>query len=58
VRLIQRRNRNRPKTGSDFEMTPPSLTPVLELPMRVEAAWLRTGRRLPLGLSLLAVFTN
>jgi SAM-dependent methyltransferase len=42
--------------GSDVELTPQWLSPALEMPMRLEAAWLRGGRRtLPAGLSLLAV---
>jgi SAM-dependent methyltransferase len=41
--------------GSDVELTPPWLSPVLELPMKLEARWLDRGRTLPLGLSLLAV---
>lgn len=42
--------------GSDVELTPPWLSPVLELPMRLEARWLDHGRRtLPAGLSLLVV---
>jgi SAM-dependent methyltransferase len=58
VRLVQRRGRERPKTRSDFEMTPPSMSAVLELPMRAEASWVRSGKRLPAGLSLLAVLVN
>lgn len=41
---------------SELELTPDRLSPLLELPLRIEAGWLRDGRRtLPLGLSLLAV---
>ncbi|MCW3064914.1 MAG: methyltransferase [Solirubrobacterales bacterium] len=58
VRLAQRRHRNEPKAGSDLALTPPRLNGVLELPLRAEAAWLRRGRRLPAGLSLLAVLGN
>lgn len=44
------------KHGSDVELTPPWMSPVLELPMKLEAKWLDRGRRsLPAGLSLLAV---
>lgn len=44
------------KHGSDVELTPPWMSPVLELPMRAEAIWLRRSQRtLPAGLSLLAV---
>jgi SAM-dependent methyltransferase len=60
VRLLQRvRRRGVPSNGdghtSDVEMTPQWLTPMLELPLRAEAAWMRDGRTLPAGLSLLAV---
>ena len=60
VRLAQRLRR-RPEDASDephtsdVELTPEWLSPVLELPLRIEAAWLRRGRTLPAGLSLLAV---
>jgi SAM-dependent methyltransferase len=44
------------KHTSDVELTPPWMSPVLELPLRLEARWLDHGRRtLPAGLSLLAV---
>lgn len=44
------------KHGSDVELTPPWMSPLLELPMKLEAKWLHRGRRtLPAGLSLLAV---
>jgi SAM-dependent methyltransferase len=54
VRLLERRRR-RPAEFSDLQITPAGLDPVLELPMRLEAALLRRGARLPAGLSLLAV---
>jgi SAM-dependent methyltransferase len=60
VRLAQRLHR-RPEDASDephtsdVELTPDWLSPVLELPLRIEAAWLRRGGTLPAGLSLLAV---
>lgn len=42
--------------SSDVELTPPWMSPLLELPMKLEARWLDGGRRtLPAGLSLLAV---
>lgn len=42
--------------GSDVELTPPWMSPLLELPMKLEARWLGHGRRtLPTGLSLLSV---
>jgi SAM-dependent methyltransferase len=41
---------------SDVELTPQWLSPALELPLRLEAAWLRGGdRRIAAGLSLLAL---
>jgi hypothetical protein len=41
---------------SDVELTPPWMSPALELPMKLEAKWLDGGRRtLPAGLSLLSV---
>jgi SAM-dependent methyltransferase len=56
VRLAERiRREPRPGAPSDLDRTPPSLNGVLELPLRVEAALLRAGGRLPAGLSLLAV---
>lgn len=47
----------RASTRSDLNRTPRCLHTLLELPVRVEAAWLRRGGSLPLGLSILAVFT-
>lgn len=41
---------------SDLERTPGALNPVLEWPLRIEARMIGAGRRLPAGLSLLAVF--
>jgi SAM-dependent methyltransferase len=58
VRLLQRRHAHAPKARSDLALTPPRLNGLLELPLRGEAAWLRRGRRLPAGLSLLAVLDN
>ena len=43
---------------SELALTPRSLDPVLEIPLRIEAALLRHGIRLPAGLSLLAVFVR
>jgi SAM-dependent methyltransferase len=40
---------------SDVDIGPEWLYPVLEMPMKAEAAWLRGNRTLPMGLSLLAV---
>lgn len=58
VRLVQRRSREQPKARSDFEMTPAWMSGLLELPMRGEAAWVQSGRRLPAGLSLLALLAK
>jgi SAM-dependent methyltransferase len=58
VRLAQRLRR-RPASGpahSQLHMTPSALDPLLELPLRAEAALIRRGVRLPVGLSLLGVF--
>jgi len=55
VRLV-RRSRTNPTQRSDLDLTPKWLTPLLELPMRIEAMLIRAGIRLPAGLSLLAVF--
>ena len=41
---------------SELALTPRSLDAILEIPLRLEAALLRRGVRLPAGLSLLAVF--
>jgi SAM-dependent methyltransferase len=60
VRLAQRLRR-RPRVApprSQLHLTPSSLDPVLELPMRAEAWLIRRGVRLPAGLSLLGVFRN
>jgi SAM-dependent methyltransferase len=58
VRLAQRRRHEQPNRRSDFEITPDSLSALLELPLRGEAALLRRGVRLPAGLSLLALLAN
>jgi SAM-dependent methyltransferase len=41
---------------SDLERTPGSLNPMLEWPLRIEAWMIGAGRRIPAGLSLMAVF--
>jgi SAM-dependent methyltransferase len=41
---------------SDLERTPGPLNPMLEWPLRLEARMIGAGRRIPAGLSLLAVF--
>lgn len=53
VRLAER-SRHHPRR-SDLQLTPALLNGLLEMPLRLEAAWLRSGYRLPVGLSLLAV---
>jgi SAM-dependent methyltransferase len=64
VRLLQRlRYRETVRNGdatngahrSDVELTPQWLSPLLELPLRAEAGWLRGGRTIAGGLSLLAL---
>jgi SAM-dependent methyltransferase len=52
VRLARRGAGSR---RSELSLTPPALDRVLEWPSRAEAALLRSGLRLPVGLSLLAV---
>jgi SAM-dependent methyltransferase len=56
IRLAHRFRRH-PRNGatSELELTPPALNRALEVPLRLEAALLRAGGRLPAGLSLLAV---
>jgi 2-polyprenyl-3-methyl-5-hydroxy-6-metoxy-1,4-benzoquinol methylase len=43
---------------SELSITPPPLAPLLELPLRLEAALLRRGVTLPAGLSVAAVFVR
>jgi SAM-dependent methyltransferase len=60
VRLAQRR-RALPANGDytpDLNIGPAWLNGVLERPLQLEATWLSRGRRLPAGLSLLAVLRN
>lgn len=56
LRLLSRRGPS--ADGSDFERTPQGLNAVLEQVLLAEAAFLRTGRRIPFGLSLMGVFTR
>jgi SAM-dependent methyltransferase len=61
VRLAQRglrRNGGRGGEHFDLNLGPTWLNEVLERPLRAEANWLRRGRSLPAGLSLLAVLQN
>jgi SAM-dependent methyltransferase len=58
---LVRLTRRRPHADcerSELDLTPGWLDGMLEWPLRVEAAVLRGGARLPFGLSLLAVFAN
>jgi SAM-dependent methyltransferase len=57
IRLTRRRRPER-SARSELELTPGWLDGLLEWPLRFEAALLRSGARLPFGLSLLAVFAN
>jgi ubiquinone/menaquinone biosynthesis C-methylase UbiE len=56
ARMIARARRVTPR--SDLLATPRWIDPVLEAPLRLEAAVIRRGRTLPAGLSLLAAFEN
>jgi len=59
VRLAERLRRRPRRPGvSDLDLTPRAINGLLELPLRLEAAWLRSGYRLPAGLSLLAVLRH
>ncbi len=56
VRIAQRLRREPVEQHTpDAEIGPTWLYPVLELPLRAEASWLRRERNLPVGLSLLAL---
>ena len=57
VRLTRRRQ-HADSERSELDLTPGWLDGPLEWPLRVEAALLRGGARLPFGLSLMAVFAN
>jgi len=56
VRLAGRVREGRRR--SELALTPQWLTPVLELPLRLEAAYLGRGGSLPAGLSVAALFTR
>jgi SAM-dependent methyltransferase len=62
VRLAQRRLRRNGASEEeqrfDLQLGPAWLNGMLERPLRAEASWLRKGRTLPAGLSLLAVLQN
>jgi hypothetical protein len=56
-RLTQRLLALPGRAASDFLVTPSVLDGLLEQPLRAEAALIKKGARLPVGLSLLGVFT-
>jgi 2-polyprenyl-3-methyl-5-hydroxy-6-metoxy-1,4-benzoquinol methylase len=58
VRLAQRGRRADSNYTPDLKLGPGWLNTLLEEPLRIEAGWLRRGRTLPAGLSLLAVLEN
>jgi SAM-dependent methyltransferase len=53
--VVRLARRHAPSGRSELSLTPPALDRLLELPSRAEAALLRSGHRVPVGLSLLAV---
>jgi SAM-dependent methyltransferase len=55
-RLAERLRSNQAPPTSELQRTPSSLNWLLEQPLRAEAALLRSGRRIPAGLSLVGVF--
>jgi SAM-dependent methyltransferase len=55
VRLAARRRAAEQGPGNDLEIGPTWLNSALEFPLALEAGWLRRGRTLPFGLSLMAV---
>ena len=60
VRLAERRRLRQLDSDykPDLTLGPEWLNSVLEQPLRLEAQWLRRGRTMPAGLSLLAVLEN
>jgi SAM-dependent methyltransferase len=58
VRLAQRRKQMEDGYTPNVELSPPWLNSALDVPMRAEARWLGRGRKLPAGLSLLALLRN
>jgi hypothetical protein len=56
ARMTARARRVPPQ--SDLLATPRWIDPVLEVPLQLEAAVIRRGGTLPVGLSLLAAFEN
>jgi SAM-dependent methyltransferase len=55
VRLAERRRPPGAAAATDLDLGPRWLNRALEWPLAAEAGWLRRGRTLPVGLSLLAV---
>ena len=55
-RVAERLRPRQAAPTSELVRTPATLNWLLEQPLRVEAALLRTGRRIPAGLSLVGVF--
>ena len=55
-RLGERLRRDPAPATSELQRTPAALNWLLEQPLRAEAALLRSGRRIPAGLSLVGVF--
>jgi SAM-dependent methyltransferase len=56
ARMADRVARREGDGRSELDRTSARLNRLLEQPLRIEAAFLRSGRRLPAGLSLMAVF--
>jgi hypothetical protein len=55
-RLGERLRRGPAPATSELQRTPAALNWLLEQPLRAEAALLRSGRRIPAGLSLVGIF--
>lgn len=55
-RLLERVRHLSGGPSGDLESTPPALNKLLQRPLHLEAQLIRRGRRIPVGLSLLAVF--
>ena len=56
LRILDRFNRSTTESSLDLWVPPQPLNWLLERPMLLEAALIGRGRRIPVGLSLLAVF--
>ncbi len=56
ARMFERVRPGKGAEVSEFERTPDWMNPLLERPMRAEAALIRKGVRLPAGLSILGLF--